>query len=268
MVKRHKMDDSVLMNDYMLLEDVARASDAAFRQLKEVSPRLSSTSRSKRAVFSKEAARRNIHYHEMPQGMSRRLRNTSHLRGRGGACSIFWHVDVTFVRNGVDMRVSVDSFSEKLLVQDLVIGARDSRLSRKRKRSSQLKIGILQSFDGVPAENLDVFLGNEHVVGQRSAYSKDPTSVTSKALGEDDTRKYVRVDKVHTLENVLQDRTIVEYPMFHVCLCGSDDARKLERMLEGVFEKPDDDDGSSDCSSSESASDGEIPEDEGSHVRL
>jgi hypothetical protein len=283
----------MLMSDYTLLEEASRAGAASARVAASVSPLITASARSKRAMLAKEAARHRIHLHLMPPGFVRRGRNTSHVRGRKDARTLFWHVDVVFVQPGKERRVHVDACGDTTSIAALVVGARDSLLNKRRRgvsRGGSDAPGAL--FANVPVDKMDVYIVNEHVIGggattassapapnmRHSAgggggvsHDHDPrgVAVPGKAVGEDDLHRYLSVDLAASLGHTLADRIIVEFPILYVSLTGSAESAHISAAMAGVFEKPeqdsdsdDDDDEGDDDDEEESSdpSDGDKPE--------
>lgn len=267
MVRRYEMDDSVLMNDYTFLEDTARVANAASCHAVTVGTMPSVPSRSKRAILKREAARRKIYLFLMPQGMSRSARNSTYCRGRAGKCSLFWHVEVVFVNGGQQYRVSIDALSELMPLAGLIDGARNSLTSRKGNWTCRSRKGLSFAFSGIPIDDLDVYLLNEHIIGQDAFEENENIYVDGKPLGDDNMHKYVAVEKSENLDAILRNRIIIEFPIFYVCQSSSCDSKVLAEAKVGVFEKPDEDEDDSECTSSDNLSDGEIAEEPSSSTQ-
>lgn len=191
----------------------------------------SASAHSKRAILAREAASREIHLHLLPRGFARGKRNSSHARGRKGSRQLYWHVDVVFVQPGKERRVNVDSCSEGATVSEIVTGA----IEALRRRNRSMESGY---FAGVSEDRIDVHILNEHVVGPAASEVGDVT-VPGKAVGEDDLHRYLLLEKMHTLTEVLHNRIIIEFPILYCAVRGSLEAQRLSSAMAGVFEKPD-----------------------------
>jgi hypothetical protein len=284
-VRKRDFDENMLMSDYTLLEEVSRANAVSARVAASIAQPTSGSARSKRAMLIKEAARRNIHLHLMPEGFARRVRNTSHVRGRKDARSLYWHVDIVFAQPGRERRVHVDACPGATSIAALVLGARDALLNKRRRgvsRGGSAAPGAL--FANVPVERMDVYIVNEHVVNCGTS-TADPVAardgigggghsidhdirgvyVPGKAIGQDNLHRYLLLNQSASLGQTLAHRVIVEFPILYVSLQGSAESSQIENAKAGFFEKPeqdsesdeddDDDDDDSSCDSSNSAED-------------
>jgi hypothetical protein len=241
------------MSDYTLLEDVARAAAAAERGIVRLHE--SGAARSKRGVLAREAARRGVHLYLMPFGFSRRARNSSHIRGKRERRELHWHVDVVFKGPSDERCVFVDACAESTTIASVVAGARDALMRRRKKGCARnaLPGAAGGGFGDVAVDRLEVFIRNEHSIGTQDP---DHVSVPGKAIGDEDMHRYLLVGKDSTLEAVLNNRVVVEFPILLVALASSEQSRSLEHAMMGVFEKPDRDSETSEYDTSDASDDG------------
>jgi hypothetical protein len=240
----------MFMSDYTLLEETARAAAAAERGVMLVHE--SGAARTKRGVLAREAARRGVHLYLMPLGFARRVRNSSHVRGKRDRRELHWHVDVVFKGPSNERCVFVDACAESTTIYDLVAGAREALL-RRRKRSCTRHIAQgahAAGFLEASLDQLDVFIRNEHSIGTQDP---DHIPVEGKAIGDEDMHRYLQIDKAKTLESVLIHRVIVEFPVFLVAIGSTQESTSLKQSMMGVFEKPEPDSESSDYQTSDSS---------------
>lgn len=230
------------MSDYTLVEEANRAAAAALRATASTASTPTQSARTKRANLAREAANRRVHLHLLPVGFSRGRRNSTFVRGRRGFRQIHWHIDVVFVTAKKERRVSVDSCVDSTGVGEIVAGAVGA-FGRRRGRVQAVRTGL-------DAKDVDVFILNEHVVGPASPGPQG----SAKAKGEDDMHRYLALEKGDTLECVLRDRIIIEFPIFYCAVRGSTEAKRLASAMAGVFERPEPE--------SEDESDGEVEESE------
>jgi hypothetical protein len=240
----------MFMSDYTLLEDTARVASAAERGVMLVHE--SVAARTKRGVLAREAARRGIHLYLMPLGFARRVRNSSHVRGKRDRRELHWHVDVVFKGPSDERCVFVDACAESTTISDLVAGAREALLRRRKRGCARNVAQGARAADFVEArlDQLDVFIRNEHTVGTQDP---DHIPVAGKAIGDEDMHRYLLVDKAETLESVLIHRVIVEFPVFIVAIGSTQESKLLKQSMMGVFEKPEPDSESSDYQTSDSS---------------
>ncbi|KNC54130.1 HIT-type zinc finger-containing protein C1orf181 [Thecamonas trahens ATCC 50062] len=99
-VPRSAMSDALVVNDYLLLEDALRSLDAAQRSRNQMvvagelgtrGMRPTAGPRKGRAALMREAKRRGISLHFMPDASSRRIANRSHYRNKDK--HIHWFVE-------------------------------------------------------------------------------------------------------------------------------------------------------------------------------
>lgn len=274
------------MNDYTLLEDTGRVIDSAVRTRQSTTPRINGRnpalapgiSKGRMSMLSKEATKRNINLRFMPRGFARHGRNSSHVRSipepepplapeqqrdpRDKA--MFWHLDVYFASCSQKLPgtklVKVDGCEEEEAVKAILVGATGAlRKGRKRKRSdlitctSKANDGYSRYLDASP-KDLVVFLRNEHVLSANNLGSPQASSRTISRSDEFDLNRYVPIENDQTLRQVLNGRSVVEFPVLHVAFKDSKQAKELATATSGIFEKPDDSDDSDSGSSSESES--------------
>lgn len=274
------------MNDYTLLEDAGRVVDSAVRTRQSTTPRINGRnpalapgiSKGRMSMLSKEATKRNINLRFMPRGFARHARNSSHVRSipepepslaseqerdpRDKA--MFWHLDLYFAScsekwPGTKL-VKVDGCEEEEAIKAILAGATGAlRKGRKRKRSdlitctSKANDGYVRYLDASP-KDLVVFLRNEHVLSANTLGSPQASSRTISRSDEFDLNRYVPIENDQTLREVLNGRSVVEFPVLHVAFKDSKQAKELATATSGIFEKPDDSDDSDSGSSSESES--------------
>lgn len=219
------------MSDYSLLEDAGRVSAASLRATAATAPvAQSANARSKRAILAREAAIHKVQLHLLPNGFARGKRNSSHARGRKGVRQLYWHIDVVVAHQDRERRVSVDSCADSTTIGEIIQGVVGAFSGKKRRRG---EVGRLPS---LAESDLDVFILNEHVVG--TASSGPEHAATRKAIGEDDMHRYLPLNTSDTLQSVLRDRIIIEFPIFYCAIRNSPEAIRLAEAMAGVFEKP------------------------------
>jgi hypothetical protein len=107
-----RLDDTHMLSDYVLLEDTLRRKDSGYRTLRAVTP----TSHPPQAMALVAAAqRRGTTLVLMPEGMSRRKRNTSAWRRRD---LVLWRVE--FVLAGCGATLAAERVPETLAVASVL----------------------------------------------------------------------------------------------------------------------------------------------------
>lgn len=293
-MKKADYNESTFVSDYTFLEDTSRAVDAAVRTRQDLIPIPGRPNRALKPGVSKgrmnmlvrEAAKRNINLHFMPRGFARHSRNSSFVRTipedseterrtDDREKAMFWHLDVYFAscnekRPGTRL-VKVDTCEEEQCINVIMKGAVDAlRKGKKRTRSGTITCGRKEN-DGYAKylealeEDLVAFLRNEHVLtpNEHLEATSGPAGPFMR-LEEFGVQRYVQLGKSQTLRESLTGRSVVEYPVLHIAFKNSCQEHELRDATCGLFEKPDESDGSESGSESESESEDDQEKEESS----
>eukprot|EP00177_Eucheuma_denticulatum_P003358 GFKZ01006068.1.p1 GENE.GFKZ01006068.1~~GFKZ01006068.1.p1 ORF type:complete len:571 (-),score=92.46 GFKZ01006068.1:582-2294(-) len=291
-----KYNENNFISDFTLLEDTSRVLDSAKRALRNPIPHISGyrnpllapgVSRGRMNMLVKEAAKRNINLRFMPRGLSRHSRNTSFVRTHVNNSLtesptnwkgkvMFWHMDIYFescnLRFPGQKLVKVDECNEDDRLTDILNGAVQELGKDKKRRRSGVITCTMKKNDGyrkyldVPQDDMVVYLQNEHVdITPQGPPSPSSTPISANAITrpeECDICRYIRVDTNQSVREMLNGRSILEFPVLHVAMKGSQQATDLAEATRGMFEKPDESD-ESESSESENESENDDGRDEG-----
>lgn len=238
-------------------------------------------------MLVKEAAKRNINLRFMPRGLSRHSRNTSFVRTHvnnsvtDNAANwkgkvMFWHLDIYFescnLRFPGQKLVKVDECNEDDRLSDILNGAVQELGKDKKRRRSGVITCTMKKNDGyrkyldVPQDDMVVYLQNEHLdITPQGPPSPSSPPISANAITrpeESDICRYIRVDTNQSVREMLNGRSVLEFPVLHVAMKGSQQATDLADATRGMFEKPDESD-ASESSESENESENDDGRDEG-----
>lgn len=291
-MKKVDYNENNFVSDYTLLEDASRATDAAARTRRDLVPvpgrpnraLTPGVSKGRMNMLVKEAAKRNINLHFMPRGFARHSRNSSFVRTIPEVSeterraddrdkAMFWHLDVYFTscneKRPSTKLVKVDSCEEEQCISAIVKGAADAlRKGKKRTRSGMITCGRKENegytkYLEASEEDLVVFLRNEHVLSPNEHLEaiSGPVGPLMR-LDEFGIHRYVQLERSQKLRESLTGRSIIEYPVLHVAFKNSCQEHEFRNATCGIFEKPDESDGSESGSESESESEDDQGKDE------
>lgn len=272
-VPKRDYSESHFMSDYCLLEDARRAVDAANavrpRNYKDHrAPKKTeypdAIPRRRMELLAREAAKRGIDLRFMPSMFLRHRRNSSNVRtvvlkedGTGEERpfekTMIWSMEVVFWgRGGGTRNVKISDVDEDTPMKDILAGAVAS-LKIKKDRLSGKEDPYIDFLD-VPAENICAFLKNE--VGLIKRLADAPIQLPDVYLRtakrrkmadgvhvetydmEYDTKKFNEVETATTIRESLYGRSIVEYPIVHIVVKGSEEEMQIRNQLRGIFERP------------------------------
>lgn len=295
-VSMSKYTENHFISDFTLLEDTARALDSAKRSLRHPTPQTSGyrnpmlapgVSRGRMNMLVKEAAKRNINLRFMPRGLSRHSRNSSFVRTHFNTSAtenttdwkgkvMFWHLDIYFqscnLRFPGHKLVKVDECNEEDRLSDILNGAVAELGKDKKRRRSGVITCTMKKNDGyrkyldVPQDEMVVYLQNEHVdIVPQGPPSPSSPPISANAITrpeEADICRYIRVDTNQSVREMLNGRSVLEFPVLHVAMKDSQQATYLAEATRGMFERPEESD-ESESSESENESENDDERDDG-----
>lgn len=232
-MRRTEYNESVFLSDLSLLQETSTATRAATRRRAPpppCAPRRGELSRRRQAVLIREAASRGTQLRFLPGGFDRQARNrTAVIRdGADGERALVWTLEVMFgqrvVRSG--------TIPERTLLRQVVVSARSS-LARERRTQ----------YEG----NLVAFFRNEAGVASMVSDSQSQSAaddrrkrrrVETRMSDEVDFRKFVPLDLDKSVRDCLVGRVVLEFPVVHVAVEDSEEAKKMQKECMGIFERP------------------------------
>lgn len=163
--------------------------------------------------------------------------------------TLYWSLDLYLDADDGQKHLQADSVSEHTILRTLLQKAL-LKMRRRRGLSSLFGIGRENFYEGltnaVSDDDVAVFLRNDQMLAECS-----DVVTLSKLTGKrgegvinmnvcPDIRRFTEVNIEHQLYEVLQNKCIVEFPVFHVVRKGSLAANNLERACSGLFERAED----------------------------
>jgi len=205
-VARTDFNNIHLLNDYRLLEEATRIADNAHRDIKARRP----FNEKKAEILQRHSRHAGVLLHRMERGMKRRKENMS--RYIFVEKSIQWTVKLVF--EDTEHRESREELHyDKEILEDIYapfINKEKILPENKITFASYIEDGD-EDEDG--AETVTVFYRNEFPSG--------------------DNLRYTVVDHTATLKDILEGKSVLEYPVFHLALPKSVERLKDEQIVPG-----------------------------------
>ncbi|XP_065056062.1 box C/D snoRNA protein 1-like [Rhopilema esculentum] len=182
-----EFSDQNLLSDYRFLEDVSRNTDSATRD----SLKMFKSHNKHRYNFLKQARARKINLHLLSYGMTRQKENTSMFNYKKKC--LVWRVKLKFIHEGLEQTIlRVD---ETTTLKDILGRFIDPEMSDPLIRYK------LKSYINSGIEKIRVYLKKEGSLDNG----------------------YFLLDQSQSLTQILKNKTVFEYPEFHVLISGRDE---------------------------------------------
>lgn len=220
-----------------------------------------------------EMKKRNTNLRFMPVGMAKHTRNTTHVKakpdGAPGERIIYWHLEVYLESCAQERKASkmikVDAFDEHQQVKDVLRGVLDAmKRGKSRRRSEYLTCsrgaeGAYKKYWSASNEDLVVYFKNDPITKDTNADGMPIYANAIPRADEFDIGRYTKIDTDQSLRQMLNGRSIVEFPVLHVAFKDSPQEKELQESTIGLFDAPDESDSSGSDTDSDSESEVDIP---------
>lgn len=241
-ISKTEYDENIFMNDYTLLEDTAcqirRASRIRYTPTSSTtaSNQHNTTSKGYMRMLTEENKKRGIFLTFLPGVYTRHQSNRTYVKRMHASDTertVFWTLSINmFQKYSIDLKDCNENESLNHLIFNHIVVKRTLK---------KLEIDL----EDDDTSKFNVFLKNEvNLFNQQQARQDndendgDQRKMTENFYNHINIRKFIWINSNQTLLNCLKKKYIIEYPMFHIVLKGSEESKQMERQCYGIFEKP------------------------------
>ena len=229
--------DADVINDYRFLEEALLEKDRAKRWRPEYTPGTEAAQRSERppasakivATLTREARARGVELFCMPDGMARRVANTTFFDRRRNVMR--WRVEWTFHAAGEGTKKDDGGVEKCRTSIEPAVTAEDAELDESTTLLDALRVHLAPGPGRASRLHrlrrfVDAIKGEEDPEGSTTALA---VHMEKEGCPANDRRHY-RLDAGKTLRECLEGKRVVEFPRLHVTVLPED---------EGKFREPD-----------------------------